>query len=111
MTVQHPLQCTIRLCNALFEGNLPVLELIKQSVPTKVSSDTAIAGLMFLVAHEMAGMTSSYLIPLSKERLLDLATALAIYFKGKDISGSDLLQLSIKALEDPALKSLEKTSY
>ncbi len=106
MTVQHPLQSTITLCNTLFPTISAMQALIKQSIPTKVPSNTSIAGLMFLAAHEMVGMTNSYLMPLHTDHILDLAMALAIYFHGQDLT-INLLQRSIIALSDPTLKELE----
>lgn len=107
MTVQHPLQSTIGLCNTLFLDKPSMQTLIKKSIPTDISPNTALAGLMFLVAHEMAGMTNSYLMPLHKDRLLDLSMALTMYFHGQDHTVPNLLQLSINALSDPGLKELE----
>lgn len=107
MTVQHPLQSTIALCKELFP-NIPSMQsLIKQSTPTDILPNTALAGLMFLVAHEMVGMTNSYLMPLHTDHLLDLSMALTKYFHGEDITTPNLLQLSINALSDPRLKELE----
>jgi hypothetical protein len=106
ITVQHPLRNTIVLCNTLFPmGDMQTL--IKQSTPTKMLPNTAIAGLMFLVAHEMVGMANSYLMPLHPDHILDLAMALAIYFQGQDLTQPNLLQLSINALSDPRLKEFE----
>ena len=107
ITVQHPLQSTIELCNELFSDNQPMKQLIRQSMPTKMPPNTAISGLVFLVAHEMVGMTSSYLLPLNSNRILDLAMALAIYFDGRDITVPDLLKLSINALSDSRLQEIE----
>jgi hypothetical protein len=107
ITVQHPLRNTIELCNTLFPmGDMQTL--IKQSTPTKMPPNTAIAGLMFLVAHEMVGMTNSYLMPLHHDHILDLAMALAIYFHGQDLTRANLLQLSINALSDSLLKGFEE---
>lgn len=107
MTVQHPLQNTIALCNELFPNITSMQTLIKQSTPTNISPATALAGLMFLTAHEMVGMTNSYLMPLHPDHLLDLSMALAMYFHGQDLTKPDLLQLSINALSNPGLKELE----
>lgn len=107
MTVQHPLQSTIALCHALFKDT-PVEPLIKASTPTNIPSNTALAGLMFLVAHEMQGMTNSYLWPIPPNHLLDLSIALTMYFHNKDLSNPDWLELSINALSDPELKKLEE---
>lgn len=107
MTVQHPLQSTILLCNTLFSSSPDMQSLIKQSTPTGISSDTALAGLLFLTAHEMVGMTNSYLMPLHQNHLLDLAMALTMYFHGQDLTVQNLLQLSINALSAPELKELE----
>lgn len=107
MTVQHPLQGTIGLCNALFPEMPSMQALVKQSTPTHILPNTAVAGLMFLAAHEMVGMTNSYLMPLNKNRLLDLSMALSMYFHGQDLTTSNLLHLSINALSDPRLKEIE----
>ena len=107
MTVQHPLHSTIALCNELFP-NIPSMQsLIKQSTPTGILPNTALAGLMFLAAHEMVGMTNSYLMPLHTDHLLDLSMALTMYFHGQDLTTPNLLQLSINALSDTKLKELE----
>lgn len=106
MTVQHPLQSTIALCNSLFPiGDMQ--GLIKQSIPTMISQNTALAGLIFLTAHEMVGMTRSYLTPLNQDHLVDLAIALTMYFHGQNLQGQNLLKLSINALSDPILIGLE----
>jgi hypothetical protein len=107
MTVQHPLQNTIGLCNALFPGISSVQSLIKQSIPAHIAPNTALAGLMFLAAHEMEGITKSYLMPLHRNRLLDLSMALTMYFHGESLTVPNLLQLSINALSNPKLREFE----
>lgn len=107
MTVQHPLQSIILLCNTLFSSSSDMQSLIKQSTPTDISSDTALAGLLFLTAHEMVGLTNSYLMPLHQNHLFTLAMALTMYFHGKDLTVQNLLQLSINALSAPELNELE----
>ncbi len=82
VTIQHPLQCTIDLCKALFEGT-KTLEEIQKAVPT-INHDTALAGLIFLQAHEMLGMTNS--VPLAIQDMnsnFALVTALTMFFMDK----------------------------
>lgn len=106
ITIQHPLPCTILLCNSLFPTN-SMQPIIKQSIPNNIASNTALAGLLFLTTHEMVGMTKSYLMPLNRDYLLKLAIALDIYFHGQNHSQADLLQLSINALSDSTLIALQ----
>ncbi|MBE6446995.1 MAG: hypothetical protein E7015_00690 [Alphaproteobacteria bacterium] len=107
ITVQHPLKSTIFICNTLFSAIPSMKQLIEQSTPSQLQHNTSLAGLLFLVAHEVVGMTNSYLIPLHSDHILDLAMALAIYFYGRDLTDPKLLQLSIEALSDPKLMQLE----
>lgn len=108
MTVQHPLQSTILVCNTLFSETPSMKQLIEQSTPSQIQPNTSLAGLLFLVAHEMVGMTNSYLMPLHSDRILDLAMALAIYFHGQDLTNPKLLQQAIEALSNPELIRLER---
>ncbi len=105
--LQHPLCYTLALCNALFLNNPYIIELINQSTPANLKPNTAISGIMFLLAHEMVGIINSYLLPLNSERILELAISLAIYFQGQNIS-EDLMSRSIKALSDLKLQEISK---
>ena len=107
LTVQHPLNHTITLCKELFTDSKSMQAVIDKSTPKKIESNTALAGLMFLVAHEMSGISNSYLTPIHQtDSYLDLSLALAMYFHEQDLVAVDLVQASIKALSDPRLDDL-----
>lgn len=79
VTIQHPLQCAIGLYTMLFEET-KTIEEIKKTIPT-INPNTALAGLIFLQAHEMLGMTNS--VPLAIEDMnlnFALVTALTMFF-------------------------------
>jgi hypothetical protein len=82
VTLQHPLRCTINLLDSLFAGT-GILQNIKETKPfynpvsdvEKPLYDTAIGGLIFLLAHEMCGV--------NKSTVYSPQEALALIMKGK----------------------------
>lgn len=93
VTIQHPLKATVNLCWGLFKGCVP--NLSRESLPFFMTMsdenpryNTAIGGLIFLQAHQMAGM--------AKSSLLSVQERVTMLFSGWDVSklGGDFLLMA-----------------
>lgn len=78
VTIQHPLKATVNLCYELFHKCRP--NLCRETLPFFMTMaedapkyNTAIGGLIFLQAHQIAGMTKSNMLSM-QERIAMLAS-------------------------------------
>ena len=112
ITIQHPLQSTIGIYSAIFDGTSN-MEEIKKAVPEKIDPNTALGGLVFLQTHEMLGMTNSVHLAINDTRSnFALVTALTMYFIDKNISREEItLEEILKIIGDTAVVTITSQYY
>lgn len=112
ITIQHPLQSTIGIYSAVFDGTSNVEE-IRKAIPEKIDSNTALGGLVFLQTHEMLSMTNSVHLAINDTRSnLALVTALTMYFIDKNISREKITpEEIIKIIGDAAVVMITSQYY
>lgn len=111
VTIQHPLQCAIGLYTMLFEET-KTIEEIKKTIPT-INPNTALAGLIFLQAHEMLGMTNSVSSAIQDMKAnFALVTALTIFFIDQQTPKEEIkIGKILEIIGNPAIVEITSKYY